>query len=487
LGFKSVLDKDVSMYYLDKDNKDHKQLVLNFINELLRPKYNNIRFYCHNLGGYDIIFILKIIYMLNDTLTDKDEYKKYKVSLTLRDNRILKCVITRDSQDPKYRDKQDPKYRDKQSSKDKHSLILIDSYPILPKKLARVEFNVENLKTTFPYDFALEDNLFYKGSTPAIEYYNDITKEQYTDLYKVNWSFKDETLKYLEDDLLCLYQVMTSINKQIFIDFNTDLKDSLTISSLATRIFLNKYYNNDIPVINKASLYSDIKQAYYGGITEVYKPYGNNLYYYDVNSLYPYVAFQPMPGLNCTKLTFYEPIEDIDNLFGFFYCKIKTPSNDYLGLLPVRVAGGLNFPLGSWEGWYFSEELKFAKQNGNSITVLKGYNFSQQPRVFDDYIHDIYKLKANPVNKSQKSIAKSLLNNLLGRFGISLDKPLTEVVNESKFDTVSMIHRVMDYKHIAKDSIMVSYTEKLDSDVIKEHGLDFVKLLSKHKDKETQR
>jgi hypothetical protein len=54
---------------------------------------------------------------------------------------------------------------------------------------------------------------------------------------------------------------MMKVNKQVFLDFKTDLKDSLTISSLAGRIFLNKYYKNNIPVVNTASLYKDIKQA----------------------------------------------------------------------------------------------------------------------------------------------------------------------------------------------------------------------------------
>ena len=156
--------------------------------------------------------------------------------------------------------------------------------------------------------------MFYNGPTPNIAYYNfDVDKNTYlfkNELYKVNWSFKGETLEYLERDLLCLYEIMMKANKQIFLDFDTDLKDSLTISSLATRVFffLNKYYKNNIPVINKSSLYSDIKQAYYGGITEVYRPYGNDLFYYDVNSLYPFVSFQSMPGLSCTKLTFYKDI-----------------------------------------------------------------------------------------------------------------------------------------------------------------------------------
>jgi hypothetical protein len=83
-------------------------------------------------------------------------------------------------------------------------------------------------------------------------------------------------------------------------------------------------------------MYKDIKKAYFGGITEVYRPYGNNLYYYDVNSLYPYAALNPMTGINCTY------VEDlsskglnINELFGFFYCEIET-KDQYLGLLPVH-------------------------------------------------------------------------------------------------------------------------------------------------------
>lgn len=49
-----------------------------------------------------------------------------------------------------------------------------------------------------------------------------------------------------------------------------------------------------------------------------------------------------------------------------------------------------------------------------------------------------------------------------------------------------MIHKVMGYKTIADDRVMLSYSEKLDSNIIKEHELDFVKVLDKYKDKETQ-
>ena len=65
------------------------------------------------------------------------------------------------------------------------------------------------------------------------------------------------------------------------------------------KIFLHKFYDNNIPLINKRSLFEDIKESYFGGITEVYRPYGENLYYYDVNSLYPHAALNPMPSNKC--------------------------------------------------------------------------------------------------------------------------------------------------------------------------------------------
>ena len=32
-----------------------------------------------------------------------------------------------------------------------------------------------------------------------------------------------------------------------------------------------------------------------GGATDHYKLYGENIYYYDINSLYPYVMLKPVP------------------------------------------------------------------------------------------------------------------------------------------------------------------------------------------------
>lgn len=151
---------------------------------------------------------------------------------------------------------------------------------------------------------------------------------------------------YLEKDLYSLYDVLKKTNTLFFRLFKVQMTNSLTISSLALQIFMKEHYTDgNIPLINHSDIYADIKNAHYGGRTEVYKPYGEDLNLYDVNSLYPYVALQDIPGTDCIKKDFINKNVDIDSLFGFFYCEIES-NNNYLGLLPVRVKSGLIFPNG---------------------------------------------------------------------------------------------------------------------------------------------
>ena len=44
------------------------------------------------------------------------------------------------------------------------------------------DFNVATLKSKFPYKFAITENLFYKGVTPNIENYENISLEEYNNL-----------------------------------------------------------------------------------------------------------------------------------------------------------------------------------------------------------------------------------------------------------------------------------------------------------------
>jgi hypothetical protein len=51
---------------------------------------------------------------------------------------------------------------------------------------------------------------------------------------------------------------------------------------------MNYYDQNDSPIyIPSSNQDAFIRRGYYRGHADTYKPYGENIYYYDVNSLYP--------------------------------------------------------------------------------------------------------------------------------------------------------------------------------------------------------
>jgi len=144
---------------------------------------------------------------------------------------------------------------------------------------------------------------------------------------------------------------MDKFNHYLYLNYGIQMTEGLTISRLALNIYMKDYLNeHKIASITQSYHYNFIKSGYYGGITEVYKPYGKDLKYYDVNSLYPHAALNPMPG---TNVQYIESKGDtslnLDDLFGFFFCTVKT-NNGYLGLLPMKYGFGIINPNGEYSG-----------------------------------------------------------------------------------------------------------------------------------------
>ena len=485
LGF-HVGEQEPYIFYLKK-NESSDSLLLRCFDVLLTSKYNGYTFYMHNFGGYDAPFIIKILYEANL----KKGFEYFKLSHVIRDSKILKLGIEIEKEitaKPKAKSKVKSKSNKEVKKQltvdktDKKSVVkvrikIVDSLNLLNDKLYELSlsFGVPITKGLFPHEFVSRDTLNYIGNTPSIDYWgNGLTSDEFNKLYKEDWNFKDECINYLKRDLISLYDIMEIFNKYIFINYGIQMTDSITISRLALNIFMSIYLKDSkIPVI-KQNVYNDIKQAYYGGITEVYKPYGANIYYYDVNSLYPFASLNSMPGLSCTYIEKYNC--NLDTLFGYFYCEIET-SDNYLGLLPVVRDFELIMPVGRWKGWYFSEELKFAKINGYKIKVIKGYNFNRVDNVFNDYVKDLYKVKANNTG-SIKIIAKSLLNNLLGRFGMDFNKPITKIVNEEEFDFINSTCKVKSYDMITDNHYMITFDNEISSKICYSHGLDYIKALN---------
>ena len=75
----------------------------------------------------------------------------------------------------------------------------------------------------------------------------------YNSIALYNWDCKKNTTKYLEKDLMSLYQIIKKFSIFIYLKYKVQITKNLTISSLALYIFLSTYNknNSNIPLINK--------------------------------------------------------------------------------------------------------------------------------------------------------------------------------------------------------------------------------------------
>lgn len=462
IGFK-ILDGDERLFYLDvQSGQKSEDIILNCINAMLINKYHNYIFYIHNLGGYDAYFLLNVLYNYN--YNHKQVY--YKLDPIFRDDRILRLNIS---------------IKNKSKS---IKISLVDSYSLLQGGLSKLskDFDCEVVKGNFPHNFVNELTLNYIGNTPDKRFFGshngDISNHDYSLINKPNWNLKEECLKYLSLDLNSLLEVMNKFNKYIFMNYDLQITECLTISRLGLNIFLKKYLNGKkLPLINKPNVFDFIQKGYFGGITEVYIPYGEGLNYYDVNSEYPFVSKNVMPG---NKATYMEDFTgeglNLSELFGFFYCKVRT-NTGYIGLLPIHENGNLILPNGEYYGVWFTAELELAAKNGYEITVLKGYNFNKLENVFSGFVDDLYYKRQNSKGLV-KSVTKMLLNSPFGRLGMSIYKPKTEIVDKEKLDYILSTREVSSLKELNENVFLVSYIKDISKSVCEESGLDYVKVIT---------
>jgi hypothetical protein len=100
--------------------------------------------------------------------------------------------------------------------------------------------------------------------------------------------------QYSLQDAVALYESLSTAQHLYFTKFGVDLESIYSTATLSLKIFRTSFLNENIFILPQhIDLF--IRQAYYGGGTDVYKLYGKNIHYYDVNSLYPFAMLNDMP------------------------------------------------------------------------------------------------------------------------------------------------------------------------------------------------
>lgn len=424
-------------WYTTDFNHDYDAMLTAMINSVFTKKYNGYRVYIHNLSRFDGIFLLKIIARIGakNGNTPKVIY---------RDGNIMKITLKSGG----------------------GLLYFYDSLLLLPSSLRGLgkAFNVNVEKSYFPYTFTTKERLDYIGPVPEYSYFKDLGLKEYNIILSniKLWNLKRETLLYLEKDIISLHQIILEFSNKMYNNLQVDITKRPTIASIALQVYRTKFLspNSNIP-LTLGNLYKDIKQAYFGGIVDVYKPYGKDLYYYDINSLYSHSMIKDMPVGNPSYV---EGELDLMTSFGFYFAEIEAPKGLDIPVLPVKRDGRTLCPTGSFSGWYFSEELKEAQlEYGYKVKIIRGYQY-ERGVIFHEYINHFYNIKMN-ASGADRTIAKLMLNSLYGKFGMSPDMETVEIIQSgSKAESKYINTNLSDRFSLGENIELIRYTESESDD-----------------------
>lgn len=351
------------------NEEDSQKIILNFLTDcsfLETKNKKKIYIYFHNLSSFDGIFLLNII--------NKNSILFKDINIFCRENKIYEIRLF-------------------------NNIIIRDSFLLLPI----------DLKT-------LSDNIIFEKE-------NQKKKIDYT-IFK-NWELIKKNINdielYLKSDLISLSKILISFREMIFFNYKIDIKDVLTISSLAFKIYRKNFMQFENIYKSNININIDLflRNSFFGGMTNVFKPKSDICYHYDVNSLYPASMLLPMPIGKPIEHRIFEKSFDIHKFFGFLECKISIPKNLYFPPLVKKHENLLVNATGILTGIWFSEEIKNAIKNYNCsiIDIYFAIEYKNQI-IFKEYVEHFYFFKNK--NDYKKIFYKLLLNSLFGRFGFKI-------------------------------------------------------------------
>jgi len=73
---------------------------------------------------------------------------------------------------------------------------------------------------------------------------------------------------------------------------------------------------------------------------------------------------------------------------------------------------------------------------------------------------------------SPRQVVKSLLNNLIGRFGLNFIKPITATVNKKELDRILATKEVKTFKEINEENYLITYNPVVNKAICESHNLD---------------
>jgi len=235
-----------------------------------------------------------------------------------------------------------------------------------------------------------------------------------------------ESEEYVFRDVEIVIEAM-ALAERICIQYGANMKS--TLGSISVSIWQGVVLRG----VNWQCSMPAARNAYYGGRVELFKTHatGDNIYYTDINSLYPSVMLHKFPdgcdqwfGLDKRKAR--SLILSKKEVYGVIHCDIDIPETIAIAPLPVKREGSgeVCFPVGPASGWWTVHEVRYALAKGCKITKLHdAYGSLTGSFYYREFVETFYRLRKEELDKPEPDEGKTLfykllMNNLYGQLGM---------------------------------------------------------------------
>jgi len=262
---------------------------------------------------------------------------------------------------------------------------------------------------------SLDNNSQLFGTEHKKSYFDISFKD--TNYFEEN---KKDIIKYCINDCIVLKELHDKffqfINTISYNDIQFNCQFVFSIANLAYTIWSTLFCDFIIEG-NSLEDFQIEKSSYYGGYCNCFKKYGKNLYYYDINSSYPFVMLSKIP-IKLQKINKKNIINFIDTNLYFvevhYYKTIKITN------LPIREKYGLYYYYDVPKSWRWGCELLLIQKYNLGKIICYEERIYNTESIFANYINFMYinrKKAIEQKNQGMKQFYKLLMNSLYGKFG----------------------------------------------------------------------
>ena len=282
---------------------------------------------------------------------------------------------------------------------------------------------------------------------------------------KANENEKD-LKEYLKNDVEILTKVMLKYFE--FLKKHHLGNFAPTIAAQALNAFKHRFMKHNIFVHADPKIDALEIEAYRGGRTEAFQlGKTEDVYDYDVNSLYPYVMQKYSYPV---KLLHYEKEPDLNYVYqltnkegiGFIVKGIFYAPTNYLG---IKFKSKLIFPTGWIKATITNCEFKYLIENNGKIEKIEEIAVYQLKPIFKDYVNYFYNLKRKYKQKNNEVfylMTKLFLNSLYGKFGqrVKESRKLTDYEKEKYKKVIENLKNANYFVHYDENKGLITFYKK---------------------------